>query len=115
MKFPSIIRTPKHNRFSFEPRYYDPIKEEIEEKLKQARQEKHGGENNSSHASHISAAFGKRQQKRNQTSAIQMIIAIVLIVTFTAWLFYGNEVFYVYLMLSPAYFYWRFKSRGGKR
>ena len=30
MKFPSLSRIPKNKRFNFEPRYYDPIKEDIQ-------------------------------------------------------------------------------------
>ena len=31
MKLPSIFKTPNYQRFDIKPRYYDPIKEEIEE------------------------------------------------------------------------------------
>ncbi|MFY0653097.1 MAG: hypothetical protein JXQ96_13740 [Cyclobacteriaceae bacterium] len=111
MKFPSIIKTPRHNRFNYEPRHYDPIKEEIEEKFKAVRAQKENA-NAADYQSNISAAFRKRQQKGRQASAIQMIIAVLLMGTFVGWLFYGNQIFYAYLLLSPLYFYWRLKNRG---
>lgn len=113
MKFPSIIKTPKYNRFNFEPRYYDPIKEEIEEKFRMARAKTKAG-SSEKHTSSISAAFSKRQKKSSQTSTIQLVIAIALMGTFVGWLFYGNQVFYAYLVLSPLYFYWRLKNKGGR-
>jgi hypothetical protein len=39
MKFPSIFRTATPMRFEIKPRYYDPIKEEIEERTSRIRQE----------------------------------------------------------------------------
>ena len=30
MKFPSLIKIPRHQRFHLKPRYYDPIKEDVE-------------------------------------------------------------------------------------
>lgn len=111
MKFPSLIRTNKFSQFHYEPRYYDPIKEEIEGKLKAARANK-GKENlNTGHASSISAAFRKRERKSSQTSVVQMLIAAAMLVTFVGWVFYGNDVFYIYLLLSPLYFYFRLKGR----
>ena len=113
MKIPSIIKTPKHNRFNFEPRHYDPVKEEIEEKFRAYKANKDLNKNERS-TSNISAAFSKRQRKNSQASAIQLIIAIVLMVTCVGWLFYGNQIFYGYLLLAPIYFYWRIKNRGAK-
>jgi Flp pilus assembly protein TadB len=110
MKIPSIIKPPRHNRFSFEPRYYDPIKEEIEEKFRAFRANKELNKNNRNTSS-ISDAFSKRQRKNSQSSAVQLIIALLLMATCVAWLFYGNQIFYVFLIVAPIYFYWRIKNR----
>ena len=112
MKLPSIIRTPKHNRFGYEPRYYDPVKEEIDEKLRRAREQKEI--RGTATASNISEAFRKRQKKGSSSSAIQLILAAAMLGTFVGWLFYGNQIFYVYILLSPLYFYFRLKNKGGK-
>ena len=114
MKIPSIIKTPKYNRFNFEPRHYDPIKEEIEEKLRMAKAQKEFDSSTTGYQSSISAAFSKRQKKNSQSSTLQLIIAIALMGTFVGWLFFGNQFFYVYLLLSPLYFYWRLKNNGRK-
>jgi hypothetical protein len=39
MKLPTIFRTASHQRFSIKPRYYDPIKEEIEERTARIKME----------------------------------------------------------------------------
>jgi Flp pilus assembly protein TadB len=39
MKLPSIFRTASNQRFSIKPRYYDPIKEEIEERTARIKME----------------------------------------------------------------------------
>ena len=37
MKIPSLTKIPKYSRFSYEPRYYDPIKEDIENRVSQLK------------------------------------------------------------------------------
>ncbi|MBM3425388.1 MAG: hypothetical protein FJX97_00210 [Bacteroidetes bacterium] len=39
MKLPTIFRTASHQRFEIKPRYYDPIKEEIEERTARIKME----------------------------------------------------------------------------
>ena len=39
MKLPTIFRTASHQRFAIKPRYYDPIKEEIEERTSRIKME----------------------------------------------------------------------------
>lgn len=115
MKFPSLIRTNKFSRFHYEPRYYDPIKEEIQGKLKAARANKDKEGKSTQYASSISAAFRKRERKSSQTSVVQMLIAAAMLGTFVGWIFYGNDVFYIYLLLSPIYFYFRLKGKNKSR
>lgn len=39
MKVPSIFRLPKYQRFEIQPRYYDPVKEDIEKRTDRIRKE----------------------------------------------------------------------------
>lgn len=112
MKFPSLFKTAKHSHFHYEPRYYDPVKEEIKKKMEAAQKAKATQEANNDHydASSISAAFRNRERKSSQASTLQLIIAIALMGTFVGWLVYGNDIFYIFLLLSPLYFYFRFKG-----
>ncbi|MCV9387073.1 hypothetical protein [Reichenbachiella ulvae] len=118
MKFPSFIKTSKYSRFHFEPRYYDPIKEEIQGKLKAARErqnQKDSGEDPTFYQSSISAAFRKRERKSSQTSVLQLGIAVGLFALLLGWWFLGNDVFYIFLLLSPLYFYFRLRKRNAPR
>ena len=36
---PSLVKLPRHRKFDFEPRFYDPIKEEIEERVSKIHKE----------------------------------------------------------------------------
>lgn len=114
MKFPSFIKTSRYSRFHIEPRYYDPIKEEIQGKLKAARERQNRGENEEDSAfyqSSISAAFRNRERKTNQTSVLQLAIAVGLFAMLVGWWYLGNDVFYVFLLLSPLYIYFRLRKR----
>lgn len=110
MKLPSIVKVSRHNRFKYDPRYYDPVKEEIDEKLRVARKELKEG-HDMEYTSNISTAFQRRQRGTGRSSFLQLIIAVVLMATFIGWLFYGNDVFYTFLIVSPLYFYFRFKKK----
>jgi uncharacterized membrane protein YhaH (DUF805 family) len=39
MKLPSLVRVPKYRRFNFEPRHYDPIKEELKNRTERIENE----------------------------------------------------------------------------
>ena len=39
MKLPSLVRVPKYKRFNFEPRHYDPVKEEIKNRTERIKSE----------------------------------------------------------------------------
>ena len=106
MKIPSISRIPKYKRFHFEPRYYDPIKEDI-----QNRTERIKGElkitSAQTHREHIKAAFTNRARREKTGDFMQLLLIVIMLGTFTGWLFYGNVALYVFLVLFPLYIYLR--------
>ena len=106
MKFPSFIRLPRSKRFSFEPRYYDPIKEEIEERTRQIKQEMEGASGD-----YVPGriSFDRKAQAVPNTSFLQLLIAAVLGTSVIGWLYYGNDVFYGLWLIVPVYVYFRFK------
>jgi len=115
MKLPSLFKTPLHSRFGYEPRYYDPIKEEVDLKIAAAKKAllsaNKGGDEAMDYKSSISEAFQRRQKASGRASVYQLLIAVALLGTFVGWLFYGNDVFYIYLLVSPVYFYFRIKKK----
>ena len=42
MKFPSLIRLPKNKKFSVKPRHYDPVKDDIEQRVSKIKNENLG-------------------------------------------------------------------------
>jgi len=110
MKFPSLFKATNYSRFHYEPRYYDPIKEEIKAKMEAAKSGVEHSTSTREFSSNISAAFSRRAKKSGQSSIVQLIIVVALFGTFVGWIFFGNDIFYIYLILSPLYFYFRIKG-----
>ena len=108
MKFPSLIRLPRNRKFGIEPRYYDPIKEEIEERTRLIKQELEGG---SSSGDYVPGkiSFQRKTQSVPNASLMQLAIASFLGVLIVGWLYLGNAVFYYMLYAGiPIYICFRF-------
>ena len=89
MAFFNPLRTPKHQRYKYIPRYWEPEKEELQERIRQATP----GQNNDPNdmKGRIARGFARRANLRNNTAAsnyrksafrLLIIIAILLVVTF---------------------------------
>lgn len=121
MKFLSLFtKAPQHQRFNYAPRYYDPIKEELEERESRIKQElaRERGEqlDESKHRSRIAGSFHaarKRSKGGPGTSATMIRLGIILfmVVFFIAYLEFGRPVLYSLFAVVPIYFYFRFKNR----
>jgi hypothetical protein len=96
MKFPSLFRTPAHRRFHFEPRYYDPIKEDIARRTARIEQEISGDKNNNYRAN-ISHAFRDKSRQGNKSGLIQFSLIAAMFSTFFGYLYYGNIAIYLLL------------------
>ncbi|MCK5208262.1 MAG: hypothetical protein KAQ79_09585 [Cyclobacteriaceae bacterium] len=106
MKFPSLSRIPKYKRFNYEPRYYDPIKEDI-----QNRTERIKGElkitSSQSHREHIKKAFRNRAKREKSSDFMQLLLVIIMLGSFGGWLIYGNIVLYIAMVIFPLYIFFR--------
>ncbi len=76
---PSFFRLPAHNVFHYEPRFYDPKKEEREKRLKRIRFRKKHFESNSPIYNSIREAHRK---ERHDTLMLSRIIRWVLLFLF---------------------------------
>ena len=122
MKLPSLFKIPSHQRFNYTPRYYDEIKEDIQERTERIRREleqegvleRSGNEQETGeYKSRISGSFSRRAQYRksvNRSSLIQFGIFILLMGGFVGYLFYGSDVIYGFLLLVPLYAFLRLKK-----
>lgn len=93
MKIPSLMKINKHKRFNFEPRYYDPIKERIDEKIEQARRENSDSEEKAGYSARISEAFHNRQRKAQSVGSFRLVFILVLAAVFGTYVLYGEQNF----------------------
>lgn len=85
MRIPSFFKQPKHQRFEYLPRYYDPDKEELERKKKIYGEEEYAEQELKSR---ISAGFRSRssyarsnqyQKQARRAGYLRLLILAVLI------------------------------------
>lgn len=116
MKFPSLTRLPNHKRFNYEPRYYDPVKEDIEVRTSRIKQEvSQLAEDHTHLRSNIAGSFSKRANHTKNANILQLVIIIFLTTLFGGYLLYGNYIFYIFLLIVPVYFYFRLKRFSKRR
>ncbi|WP_370090287.1 hypothetical protein [Ekhidna sp.] len=114
MRFPSLFRLPKHQQFRIQPRYYDPVKEEIKERTERIKEQMEGKETGEYRATKIN--FKRKAKSAPATSMIQLGIAALLGLMVLGWLQFGNEVFYYLLwIMLPIYLIYRLKTLKRKR
>ena len=109
MKFPSLFRTPTPKRFHFEPRYYDPIKEDIARRTARIKQELTSDKNNNYRAN-ISSAFARKSRQSNKSGLIQFSLIAGMFCTFFGYLYYGNIALYLMLAVLGVYLLYRLRG-----
>lgn len=108
MRFPSFIKVARNRRFDLAPRYYDPVKEEIEERTERIRREmKH---HTSSEFTPGKISFERKSASIPNASFLQMLIAAVLGSVVIGWLYIGNDVFYALWLIVPVYLFFRLRK-----
>lgn len=110
MRFPSLFRLPGNQQFEIKPRYYDPVKEFVEQRKALAKGEKENMDGDVPSVSRV--RFERRKSSTGlATSLLQLIIALVLASLIVGWLYLGNDILYVCLGLIPLYFYFKFRKK----
>ncbi|MFD2200220.1 hypothetical protein [Shivajiella indica] len=116
MKFPQIFRTAQPMRFDIKPRYYDPVKEEIEQRTARIKKElqadgklplEEGDEENVGlYHSSIRGSFtggsqikGRYSSALNSAGLIRLVIFVLLIGSLFGYIYYGAEAIYIILYL----------------
>lgn len=100
MRFPSLFRLPRHQQFQIKPRYYDPVKEEIEERTERIKSQLDAGVKAEYQTSRIH--FKRKAKAAPATSLIQLVIAASLGGLIFGWLQFGNDIFQYGLMVAVA-------------
>ncbi|EOZ92290.1 hypothetical protein A33Q_4383 [Indibacter alkaliphilus LW1] len=117
MKFPSIFRTAKPMRFDIKPRYYDPVKEEINHRTEKIKRELQadgvlpmGDEDAESihrdYGSSLRGAFtsgspikGRQSSPLNSAGLLRLIIFVILIGALIAYVYLGPDAIYAMLYI----------------
>ena len=102
MKVPSLFRLPKYQRFEVQPRYYDPIKEDLDKRTERIRQEmnlKRQGKRVES----IRDAFQTRKSANRSADLFQVLMIIIIAVALGGFIMYGADILYALLLLLPLY------------
>lgn len=132
MKFPSIFRTATPMRFDIKPRYYDPIREELEERTSRIKKEleEEGyleGEENmiqpKGYGGGIRGSFAqhrgikpKSSNMFNSTAMIRTILFFAMIIGAFGYIYVGpiilNYMLYGAIFIGGIYYGFRFLKKG---
>ena len=130
MKFPSVFRTAAPMRFDIKPRYYDPVKEEIEQRTSQIRKaqgllEKGDGSSQDigSYGAGIRGSFAQHKGIKERggvnmfasTAMIRTFIFLLLLGSIFGYVYLGPVIFeyiaYVAVLVGAIYFFFRLKPK----
>lgn len=120
MKFLRIMRVPQYKRFHITPRYYDPIKEDIEIRTAKIKSEMEQSKNGQ-YISNIRGSFranvtrdsksGYLSSRDSKAAFIRLIIFVILIGGIVGYLLIGSDMIYGLYLFVPVYAYFRLKGR----
>ncbi len=124
MKIISVFtKAPKYQRFNYTPRFYDPLKNEMQEresriKLEIAREKGTvKPEDLNGYHGRISGAFQKARKRSNPVSAgtsatmLRLGILLFMAVFLIAFFEFGKPALYSLILVVPFYLYLKFKSK----
>ena len=94
MRLPSFIRLPHNRKFKFSPRHYDPIKDDLDQRISESK--------------NIKKKYFKKFRKSSEISSsrLQIIIAFILSFFIFGWLYIGNKIF-IFMVLIPLWFLYK--------
>ncbi len=105
MKIPSLIKIPNHQRFYIKPRYYDPIKEEVENRERLIIAEINAEKKKGIYVpgTRIEASFKRKGVKKDNESILRLLIVILLFGATIGYIFYGQIALYSTLGILVAF------------
>ena len=91
MRLPSFIKLPNNRKFKFSARHYDPIKDDLDQRISRSKNTK-------------KKYFNRNTSNSVSTSKLQLIIAFILSFLIFGWLYIGNKIF-IFILLIPLWFF----------
>jgi len=132
MKIPGIFgKTPKHQRFNYKPRYYDPKEEENRDREDRIRREivrengtaveNANSDNSCGHRSRLKGSFQSARKRSVPTKGepnyaiIRLGILLLLVLLIVGFFEWGGKVLYVLFLIFPVWIYFKFfrNNKGG--
>lgn len=117
MKFPTLFgKIPKHQKFSFEPRYYDAKKEEMLEREARIRAELEAERGEAPYRSRIAGAFRAARKRSAATKGelnsalVRLGILLFLAIFIVAYLQWGKVAMYGFLAFIPFYLWLKLRK-----
>lgn len=95
MKLPSFIRLPKSRKFNFDPRHYDAIRDDVEQRVSEIK--------NNVKSKNKGYFDYKRKSDVVSGSKLQLMIALFLSFFIFGWLYIGNKIF-IFTTLIPLWY-----------
>ncbi len=120
MKFLSVFtKTPSHQRFNYTPRYWNPQKEEMQEREARIRRELKLDEEKGpgDYRSRIAGSFHAARKRSKPTgdslnaTLLRFGIILFLVLFVISYLQWGQVALYGFAIFIPLYFYLKFKKR----
>ena len=110
MRFPSFIRLPRHQKFHYEPRYYDPIKEDLDRRISLAKKQ-NPDDSNDPRRERISSQWKRTEKNEKKASLRQLLILVFLISSVAAYFYFGNNGIYgILAVLIIGYLLFKFRQ-----
>lgn len=111
MKLPSLFKTPRYQRFHVTPRYYDPVKEEIDARTSRIKSivdaDKDVLDSGEMPQSRISGSFVTK--KRKGVNMTQPVIILLLVGLLVGYWYFGNIALYTFGLISSVLLYLKIK------
>ena len=98
MKFPSLVKLPKNKKFNVKPRHYDPIKDDIEQRVSKIK-------NENKKKLFINKFDNPTELEILKPGNLQLLLFLLLSLVFIGWLYYGNIIFILLVIIPLIYFY----------
>lgn len=134
MKFPSLFRSASPMRYDVKPRYYDPIKEELEERTSRIKREmeeegllekEEDGVRSKSYGGNLRGSFAQHRGIKpkssslfNSTAMIRTLLFFAMIIAAFGYIYLGpiilNYLLYAAIVLGGLFYASRFLRRKRK-
>ena len=103
------MRLPKNKRFNYRPRYYDPVKDEMEEKESKFRREL-SEDGKRIPRVNISEAYRRRSRLERKGDTRQILFVLAFTIIAFGYIYVGNYIFYFLFVLIPLYIWMRLRK-----